>query len=475
MSRPFSCSQVLVPTRRDFLYGLGMSIGTAAFHSLLRADTSIESASPLARRSAHHAPAAKACIFLFMEGGPSHLDTFDPKPQLDNLHLKVFQRQDRFASAMASGERYYVRSPYRFARHGQSGIAMCEHWRHLPAVADELCIYKGLQAESVNHPTACYHFNTGNRFGGDPAIGSWVTYGLGSENQNLPAFVVFPEAAFPQGGAANWSNGFLPAHYQGTALRPSGSPVLDLSPPPGVTAEVQRKNLDLLSELNRQDLARHPQQEELTARMNSYELAYRMQAAVPSALDLNGETRSTLNAYGIERKETAEFGRKCLLARKLVEAGVRFVQIYTSGWDSHDYIERSHRARIAHVDQPMTALIQDLKARGLLDSTLIVWGGEFGRSPDNGVRGGAHTVGRDHNANAMNVLLCGGGVKAGHIVGATDEIGDRAVEVVHPLKDFHVTLLHLLGLDDAELTYFDEGRFKQLSQVGGTVIEDLKA
>jgi hypothetical protein len=452
-----------------------MSLGTAAFHSLLQADRARAADSPLVVKPPHHDSKARACICLFMEGGPSHLDTFDYKQKLDQLHLKVFQRSDKFASAMASGERYYIKSPYQFARHGDSGLEMCEHWQHLPGVADELCIYKGMQAESVDHPTACYHMNTGNRFGGDPAVGSWVTYGLGSENQNLPAFVVLPEAAYPQGGAANWSNGYLPAHYQGTALRPTGSPILDLAPPPGVTPQVQRKNLDLLARLNQQDLERHPHEDALAARMASYELAFRMQTEVPHVLDIAGETKQTLDAYGVDRQETADFARKCLLARKLVEAGVRFVQVYTSGWDSHDYIERSHRARITHVDQPIAALIADLKQRGLLDSTLIVWGGEFGRSPDNGVRGGSHTVGRDHDATAMNVLLAGGGVKAGHVVGATDEIGDKAVEVVHPIKDFHVTLLHLLGLDDNELTYFHEGRFKQLSQVGGKVIEELKA
>lgn len=465
----------IAPTRRDVLYGLGLTVGTAAFHSLRLQEADGASESPLAARQAHHEAPAKACICLFMEGGPSHLDTFDHKPKLDELHLKVFQRDDKFASAMASGERYYIKSPYRFSRHGASGIEMCEHWQYLPQVADELCVYKGLQAESVNHPTACYHMNTGNRFGGDPAVGSWVTYGLGTENENLPAFVVLPEAAYPQGGAANWSNGYLPAHYQGTALRPTGSPILDLSPPPGVTREVQRKNLDLLATLNQQDLERHPHHDALAARMASYELAFRMQAEVPGVLDLAGETRETLAMYGVDRRETADFGRKCLLARKLVEAGVRFVQVYTSGWDSHDYIERSHKARITHVDQPMAALIQDLKQRGLLDSTLIVWGGEFGRSPDNGVRGGSHTVGRDHNATAMNVLLAGGGVPAGRVVGATDEIGDKAADVVHPIKDFHVTLLHLLGLNDNELTYFNEGRFKQLSQTGGKVIEELLA
>ncbi|HXG09725.1 MAG TPA: DUF1501 domain-containing protein [Gemmataceae bacterium] len=472
MSRPGHLLPVDL-TRRDFLYGLGATLGTVAFNALLQADQ--KPAGPLAPRPGHHPARAKACIFLFMEGGPSHIDTFDPKPKLRELHLKEFTRQDRFASAMASGKRYFVQSPYRFRQVGKSGLWMCEHFRHLAGVADELCIYKGCVAESIDHPTACYHMNTGNRLGGDPAIGAWVTYGLGAENQNLPAFVVLPEVAFPQGGAANWSNGFLPAYYQGTPLRPTGSPILDLEPPPGVTRDVQRANLDLLGRLNAQHQEKHPHHGDLAARMQAYELAFRMQAEVPHLLDIGSEDARTLALYGISEPETDSFGRRCLLARRLVESGVRFVQIYASGWDSHDYLTTSHAARIRAVDRPIAGLIHDLKRRGMLDETLIVWAGEFGRSPDNGLRGGAQTAGRDHNAKAMVIWLAGGGVKAGHVVGATDEIGEKAVECVHPLRDLHVTLLHLLGLDDNKLTYFHEGRYKQLSQTGGQVIKELLA
>ena len=458
--------------RRNFLYGLSSTLGTVAFNSLLKADEQRKSG-PLDPKPPHHTPKAKACIFLFMEGGPSHLDTFDPKEKLKELHLQEFVRKDKFVSAMASGKRYFVASPFQFQKAGKSGIDLCEHYKHLAGVADELCVYRGCVGESINHPTACYHMNTGNRFGGDPAVGSWTTYGLGTENQNLPAFIVLPELAFPQGGAANWSNGFLPAYYQGTTLRSSGSPILDLNPPKGVTREVQRKNLDLLKKLNTADFNRHPHHGELAARMESYELAFRMQTEVPGVLDISRETQKTLEMYGIGEPETESVGRRCLLARKLIEKGVRFVQIYTSGWDSHDYIKRSHAARMRAVDKPIAALIKDLKQRNLLDETLIVSAGEFGRSPDNGLRGGTTTVGRDHNNKAMTVWLAGGGVKASHIVGATDEIGEKAVEVVHPIKDLHVTLLHLLGLDDNKLTYFHEGRFKQLSQTGGSVIKEL--
>jgi hypothetical protein len=457
--------------RRDFLYGLGATLGTVAFNSLIRAETA--AAGPLAPRAGHHEAKAKACIYLFMEGGPSHIDTFDPKPALDARHMQEFSRSEKFASAMSGGKRYFVKSPWAFHRRGEAGLWMCDRWEHLSRVADELCVYHGAQAESVDHPTACYHMNTGSRFGGDPAIGAWTTFGLGTVNQNLPSFVVLPEGAFPQGGAANWSNGFLPANYQGTPLRATGSPILDLAPPSHVTREVQRANLDLLAELNSGDLSRHPHDDDLTARMEAYELAFRMQTEVPEVVDLSKETEATKEMYGLNKPETASFGRRCLLARKLIENGVRFVQLYESGWDSHDYLERSHGARLRSVDQPMAALIMDLKQRGLLDTTLVMWGGEFGRSPDNGVRGGQNVAGRDHNAKAMAMWFAGAGVKAGHAIGATDELGDTAVDVVHPLKDLHATILHLLGLNDNKLTFFHEGRYKQLSQTGGEIIKEL--
>ena len=409
-----------------------------------------------------------------MEGGPSHIDTFDPKPKLEQLHLEEFVRSGRDKSAMESGKRYFVQSPFRFRKAGESGADMAENWEHLAGVADELCFYRGCQVESVNHPTAMYQMNCGNRFGGDPAIGAWTTYGLGTVNQNLPGFVVLPAVSYPQGGAANWGNGFLPVHYQGTPLRPTGSPILDLEPPPGVSREQQRQTLDLLHELNQAHAARHPQHGELQARMANYELAFRMQMEVPAVLDLAGETADTLAAYGVGTEPTDGFGRKCLLARKLLEEGVRFVQLYHGSWDSHDYIARAHGQLVRAVDQPIAALIADLRLRGLLDSTLVVWCGEFGRSPDNGVRGGT-AYGRDHNAKAMTIWLAGGGVNAGHTIGATDETGGEAVETVHHVRDLHVTLLRLLGLDDSRLTYYHAGRFKQLSQFGGEVIGELLA
>ncbi len=460
--------------RRTVLSGLSGWLSSVAFGSLLaeESETGSTRAGPLTPKAPDWPARAKRCVFVFLEGGPSHIDTFDPKPALARLHGKQFVRQDPFASAMASGTRYYVQSPFQFRQVGPDGFQMNVEFEELAGVADQLCLYRGLQAESINHPTACYHLNTGNRFGGDPALGAWTTYGLGTVNQNLPAYVVLPERAYPQGGAANWSNGFLPAHFQGTTLRPSGAPILDLQPfdtPPNV----QRANLDLLEQLNAGHRREHPHEADLEARMAAYELAFRMQAEVPSLIDISGESKTTLANYGLDAKPTEEMGRKCLLARRLLEAGVRFVQIYSGGWDSHDYIERSHRARIRSIDRPLAALIADLKQRGMLDDTLLVICGEFGRSPDNGLRGGGVAYGRDHNAQAMFVLLAGGDVPKGRVVGATDEIGGKAVDVVHPIKNLHVTLLRLLGLDDNKLTFFHGGRFKQLSQTGGQPINEL--
>ncbi len=458
--------------RREFLYGLGASLGTVAFNALIQAEEA--AVQPHTAKPGHHHAKAKACIFLMMAGGPSHLDTFDPKPKLDQLHLKEFQRKDKFASAMASGKRYYVKSPFRFRQEGEAGIWMCEHFGHLAKVADELCVYHGLQCDSVNHPTAMYHLNTGNPFGGDPALGAWTNYGLGTLNQNLPGFIVLPEVVYPQGGAANWSNGFLPAHFQGTPLRSAGSPILDLVPSTMTQAQ-QRKNLDLLSTLNSLQASDHPRQADLATRMANYELAFRMQMQVPEIIDLEREDPRTRALYGLDQPMTDEFGRRCLLARRLVEQGVRFVQIYSGGWDSHDYLERSHRRRIQTIDKPIAGLLTDLRRRGMLDETLVIWCGEFGRSPDNGIRQGGIAYGRDHNAKGTVVWLAGGGVRAGQAIGATDEIGQQAVEEVHPIRDLHVTIMDMLGLDDQKLNYFHAGRYKQLSQVGGEPIASLRA
>lgn len=479
MKAPFPCAgprAFRAPTRREFLYSLGASVGSVALTALLARDglAATAGSNPLAARSGQLPAKAKNCIFLMMDGGPSHIDTFDPKPKLAELHLQEFNRAGKTKSAMESGKRYFVRSPFAFRKAGQCGADIAENWEHLSRVVDDICFYRGCQVDSVNHPTAMYQMNTGNRFGGDPAIGAWVNYGLGSINQNLPGFVVLPEVSYPQGGPANWGNGFLPTSFQGTPLRPKGSPILDLTPPAGITREHQRENLDLLSQLNIAHQHDHPQHEELKARMDAYELAFRMQLQVPGLLDLEREDPKLKESYGIGADATDAFGRKCLLARRLVEQGVRFVQLYAGTWDSHDYIARAHSNLVRNVDKPIAALLADLKQRGLLESTLVVWCGEFGRSPDNGVRGGT-AYGRDHNPKAMTVWFAGGGVKAGHTIGATDETGAEAVDCVHHVRDLHVTLLRLLGLDDNQLTYFHGGRFKQLSQFGGAAIKELIA
>jgi Protein of unknown function (DUF1501) len=459
--------------RRSFLYSLGASLGSVAFSDLLAKEAQINTGSgPLAPKTPMLKARAKNVIMLFMEGGPGQMDTFDPKPALSKLH----KEESKLAFGQETGFKFYVGSPFGFRKVGNNGIEMCEHWEHLadPYVADELCNYRGCQAESLNHPEALYHMNTGSRLGADPALGSWATYGLGSVNQNLPGYVVMTELAYPQGGAGNWSNGFLPAYYQGTRLRTEGSPILDLASQPFKSREHQRRALDELSFLNAKYAAVHPEQQDLAARMESYELAYRMQMEVPEVLNIDAESQDTRNMYGLDDKATSTFGRQCLLARRMVESGVRFVQIFTGGWDSHDYLERAHKERIRSVDKPFAGLIRDLKQRGMLEDTLVIWTGEFGRTPDNNKRGGVYSLGRGHNSKAMTMMFAGGGVKPG-IVGATDEIGSSAVECVHPIRDLHVTLLHLLGLDDNKLTYLHAGRYKQLSQFGGEVIKELIA
>lgn len=458
-------------TRRSFLYGLGSSLGAVAFSDLLAAE-GVSAPGPMAIKPPMLPARSKNVIMLFMEGGPGQMDTFDPKPDLTRRH----KQESKLPFGQETGFKFFVGSPFSFRQVSDTGVEMCDQWQHLadPYVADELCNYRGCQAESLNHPEALFHMNTGSRLGGDPALGAWATYGLGSENQNLPGFVVMTELALPQGGSTNWSNGFLPPHYQGTRLRPEGSPLLDLAPPPSVSRDRQRRSLDELAWLNQRHLDQFGGDAQLAARMESYELAFRMQAEVPGVIDLSRETPQTQQMYGLDDPTTQGFGRQCLMARRLVESGVRFVQIFSGGWDSHDYLERGHTARIKSVDQPIAALIRDLKQRGMLDETLVIWTGEFGRTPDNNKRGGVYSLGRGHNNRAMTMLLAGGGVKPG-VVGATDEFGASAVECVHPIRDFHVTLLHLLGLDDNKLTFFHGGRYKQLSQFGGEVIQELIA
>ncbi|WP_417395438.1 DUF1501 domain-containing protein [Gimesia chilikensis] len=462
-------------TRREALFSLGASLGSLAFTSLLGAEqaSAASEGGPLIQKTPQRSARAKNVIMLFMEGGPGQMDTFDPKPELTRLH----KQESKLTGGLEKGFKFFVGSPFGFKKPAETGVEMCDQWKYLsdPFVANELCNFRGCQAESLNHPEALFHMNTGSRLGGDPALGSWATYGLGTENQNLPGYVVMTELAMPQGGPTNWSNGFLPPHFQGTRLRPEGSPILDLAAPGFKSRQHQLRALEELSHLNADHLqSLGVQDQKLKARMESYELAFRMQTEVPNVLNLSRETAHTQDMYGLNEPETSGFGRQCLMARRLVENGVRFVQIFSGGWDSHDYLERGHSSRIKSVDKPMAALIRDLKSRGMLDDTLVIWTGEFGRTADNNKRGGVYSLGRGHNNQAMTMLLAGGGVKPG-VIGATDELGARAVECVHPIRDLHVTLLHLLGLDDNKLTYFHAGRFKQLSQFGGQVIQEMIA
>ena len=397
----------------------------------------------------------------------------------DRLHMKGFINANDKISGMGNGSRFYVKSPYKFRTVGKTGVAMSEHFQHLadPAVADELCVFHGCQAESVSHPTALYHMNTGNRFGGDPAVGAWAGYGLGSLNQDLPGYVVMTELAAPQGGSGNWSNGFLPAHYQGTQLRSEGSPILDLVPPAWKNREHQRRNLDVLKKLNLAHLKEHPQHRDLAARMENYELAYRMQMEATDAFDVNREPKHIRELYG-----KGTHARQLLIARRLVERGVRFVQVFadvakTPGggvtdvpWDAHSDISVNHGMCARSVDQPTGALLDDLKQRGLLDDTLVIYGGEFGRTSDS-----QGAKGRDHNPNAFTTWMAGGGVNGGTQYGATDTFGYKSVEKRVSAHDLHATILKLMGFDHEKLTYRFNGRDFRLSDVAGAVIAALIA
>ena len=456
-------------SRREFLFGLGSSLGALALTDLQAAE---KKTGPLAPKKPMLPPKAKAVIMLFMEGGPSQADTFDPKPKLNALHLSESVR----TKGLATGKRFYVGSPFKSRKVGNSGIEMSEPWKFLadPAVADELCVYRGCQAESLNHPEALLHMNTGSRLGGDPGLGAWSTYGLGSENQDLPGYVVMTELALPQAGPANWTNGFLPAYYQGTRLRSTGSPILDLKPPQYKTREHQRKALDQLAMLNEQHARKHPEHAELKARMESYELSYRMQTSVPGVIDLDGESERLRESYGLNRKETAAFGRQCLMARRLCEAGVRYIQVTygdasaNPAWDQHSNMPK-HAQHAVKVDKPIAGLLTDLAQRGLLEDTLVWWGSEFGRTPYAQSNG----TGRDHNPDGFTTWLAGAGVKPGFAFGATDEFGHKAVENKIHMHDLHATILHLLGVDHQRLTYRYSGRDFRLTDVHGRVIREI--
>ena len=466
--------------RRDFLFRFGSGVGSLALSSLLQQDGSLRAANgttqltdnPLAPKPPHRSgPRAKSCIFLFMAGAPSHMDTFDPKPALDKYHGKPVTR---VYSSLE--KRIYVGCPFKFSRHGASGTEVSDLFPNLAKCVDDMAIIRSLHTSVESHEPATFFMNTGESIPGSPSVGSWIVYGLGSENSDLPAFVVLPDERNGMfGGAANWSNAYLPSACQGTQLDAVGPPIVDLVPAGGITRDRQRRNLDLLKDLNEGFLSSNPRNRDLLGRMQNYELAFRMQSSVPEALDVESESRDTRDLYGLDNKITASMGRRCLMARRLVERGVRFVQVYSLGWDSHGNIAKEHRRRGQETDLPIAGLIQDLKRRGLLDETLIVWGGEFGRTADNHMSFFRANPGRDHNKSAMVFWLAGGGVKGGTVLGETDELGVKAVENVYHTHDLHATILHLMGLDDQQLTYYHGGRFKRLTDLGGNLISEVIA
>jgi hypothetical protein len=472
-------SNSTMPDRRRFMYGLGAGLGSVALSWMLARDATQAQAATtpsrlLAPKAPHHPATAKNVIYLIMEGGPSQMDTFDPKPELARQDGKVYSRGD-VKSVQVKGTRYFVKSPFSFSRYGASGREVSELFSNLGHCVDDMTIVRSLYTDSDNHPAALFQYNTGLPLQGNPSVGSWMVYGLGSENENLPAFVVLRDGK-PFGGNASWANGYLPAVYQGTQFRSGPRPVLDLEPAEQMTRAEQIRNLELLKQLNVRHQQRHPRNTDLDARIASYELAFRMQSEIPEAVDVAGEDAATQALYGLDQKETKAFGERCLLARRLVERGVRFVQVWAGGWDSHDDVQGGHARAAKAVDKPLAGLLTDLKRRGLLDETLVVWGGEFGRTADTTEAAfNKQKPGRDHNPRAMTMWFAGGGVKRGGLIGETDEFGEHAAVDRFHMRDMHATLLHLMGLDQDELTFYHAGRFKRLTDTGGEIIWDLLA
>jgi len=460
-------------SRRDFLRRAGCGFGLLALNSLLDHDGLLAAsrpANPLAPKSPHFAPCARNVIFLFMSGGPSHVDLFDPKPELIRLAGQPIPESFGQFKTRRNVAKNKLLPPLRpFRKHGQSGIEVSDLLPNTARHVDELCLLRGCYGDSVTHPESVYLMNTGSILMGRASLGAWTAYGLGSENENLPAFVVLPDpGGWVKGGAPAWGNGYLPATYQGTVLRGGASPILHLNTPPGISAEQQRATIGFINRLNREQLPSREENSELTARIAAYELAFRMQSHAPEVVDIARESEATRRLYGLGSSVTAEFGTRCLLARRLVEAGVRFVQLYcgdTNGWDGHSDMEGNHSKLCAQSDRPIAGLLTDLKARGLLDSTLVIWGGEFGRMP---MSEGSN--GRDHNPHGFSMWMAGGGVKGGQVIGATDAVGLRAeVDRAH-VHDIHATILRLLGFDHERLTFRFNGRDARLTDVAGNVI-----
>jgi Protein of unknown function (DUF1501) len=466
-------------TRREFLWETGGGFGAVALTGLLSADGSFGRAAaatpasfvnPLAPRPPHFAPKAKAVIFIFCYGGPSHVETFDHKPALYPLDGKTIPVKT-FGRGGHKNEGRVVGPKWSFRQYGQCGKWVSDLFPNVATCVDDIAFVHSFYAESPIHGSAMLMMNSGRLLSGHPALGSWVNYGLGSVNENLPGFVVMlDKTGGPISGPKNWSSGYMPAAFQGTILRASDTPIFDLAPPPGMTRETQRLLLDRLHEKNQEHLAARADNTELAARIASYELAFKMQQFAPEAVNFAQETAETKGLYGIDGSKTEDFGRKCLLARRLVERGVRFIQIYSGGahnddnWDAHTDIVLNHTRHAGNTDKPIAGLLKDLKRRGLLDTTLVVWGGEFGRQPTAEY---AQGTGRDHNSYGFTMWLAGGGIKGGVSVGATDELGSAAVEDRFHVKNLHATVLHQLGLDPNKLTYFYGGLDQKLVGVEG--------
>ena len=463
-----------VTSRREFLMKAGGGFGALAFAHLLALDGVFPRASATGRGvpaepHPHFRPKAKSVIWLFMEGGPSHIDLFDPKPELDRLAGKPMPESfGRPITAMGTADNTLMASKRKWKQHGRAGIWISDWYSEVAQHADDLCVIRSCWADGLNHVGSVCQMNTGDILAGRPAMGAWTTYGLGSLNQNLPSFVIMSDAAEVLGGPKNWSSGFLPAVYQGTQFRTDGVPIYHLTPPKGISTAQQRSKLDFLAKLNQRFAADKAENSELSARLNSYELAWRMQSTAPEAVDLSKETEATKKLYGMDQDETKKYGSICLMARRLVERGVRFVQCYSgsgSGWDAHTDLEGNHSKYCRETDRPIAGLLTDLKARGLLDETLVIWGGEFGRTPFN-----EKGLGRDHNPWGFSIWMAGGGAKPGTVVGSTDELGLRAVEDRVHVHDLHATILQLLGLDHELLTYLHNGRPERPTINSGQVV-----
>ena len=478
----FPCNQ----TRREFVWEMGGGFAGLALTSLLAGDgffskhtqavETTSSTNPSPRKEPHFA-GARSCIFLMMNGAPSQVDTFDYKPTLRKYSGQTLPPDKTYIN---SGNRKvgYLTPNFRpFRPGGESGQLISDYFPNVREHADKLAIVNSCHADSHAHGSALVAMNTGSTFIGRPSIGSWCVYGLGTENQSLPGYVVMMDKrGGPISGQPNYSSGFMPSTYQGTLFRPTGNPILDLQGPKHIDRAAQRRQLDLLEKLNQKHLDQRQGGSELASRMQSYELAFRMQSEAPEAVDLSQETQITLDDYGVGKKPTDEFGRNCLIARRLVERGVRFIQLYSGGghledtWDAHESIEKNHGTHGAEVDKPIAALLADLKQRGLLDSTLIVWGGEFGRMPFSEGKGAA---GRNHNPYGFSMWMAGAGVNGGLRYGETDEFGFEAVKDKTHVHDIHATILHLMGLDHELLTYFHQGREESLTDVHGRVLNDI--